>query len=365
MKPRTKQILNFVLIFGTFLIVLAIGISDNNLGDTIRALRTMNPGWVALCALAFVAFVLCDTLSIMYFLSRQGYRVPLRKVLFTSLAGQYYSNITPGASGGQPMQIYYLHKENVPTGVATSSIVMRFVCYQLMLSVIGTVLWIIYRPFVAQQTGNGQWILIVGYVYNLIMVTLVITLALWKNLVLRLADFGIRLARRWIGHPEETRERLHRQVESFHGSVMAYRDRPLDFLIQLLIGGLQLMCLMSIVYFIYRGMNLDEYGYWPVVTMSVMEYLAAAYTPLPGASGAQEGVFSMYFDRIFPNSMGFAALLLWRFFTYYISIMIGFVAVLVHGMRSGSSIRETMAIDPDQMKKDEESEVEAEKAGSD
>ena len=48
---------------------------------------------VALCALAFVAFVLCDTLSIMYFLSRQGYRVPLRKVLFTSLAGQYYSNI--------------------------------------------------------------------------------------------------------------------------------------------------------------------------------------------------------------------------------------------------------------------------------
>ena len=365
MKPRTKQILNFVLIFGTFLIVLAIGISDNNLGDTIRALRTMNPGWVALCALAFVAFVLCDTLSIMYFLSRQGYRVPLRKVLFTSLAGQYYSNITPGASGGQPMQIYYLHKENVPTGVATSSIVMRFVCYQLMLSVIGTVLWIIYRPFVAQQTGNGQWILIVGYVYNLIMVTLVITLALWKNLVLRLVDFGIRLARRWIRHPEETRERLHRQVESFHGSVMAYRDRPLDFLIQLLIGGLQLMCLMSIVYFIYRGMNLDEYGYWPVVTMSVMEYLAAAYTPLPGASGAQEGVFSMYFDRIFPNSMGFAALLLWRFFTYYISIMIGFVAVLVHGMRSGSSIRETMAIDPDQMKKDEESEVEAEKAGSD
>ena len=365
MKPRTKQILNFVLIFGTFLIVLAIGISDNNLGDTIRALRTMNPGWVALCALAFVAFVLCDTLSIMYFLSRQGYRVPLRKVLFTSLAGQYYSNITPGASGGQPMQIYYLHKENVPTGVATSSIVMRFVCYQLMLSVIGTVLWIIYRPFVAQQTGNGQWILIVGYVYNLIMVTLVITLALWKNLVLRLADFGIRLARRWIRHPEETRERLHRQVESFHGSVMTYRDRPLDFLIQLLIGGLQLMCLMSIVYFIYRGMNLDEYGYWPVVTMSVMEYLAAAYTPLPGASGAQEGVFSMYFDRIFPNSMGFAALLLWRFFTYYISIMIGFVAVLVHGMRSGSSIRETMAIDPDQMKKDEESEVEAEEAGSD
>ena len=365
MKPRTKQILNFVLIFGTFLIVLAIGISDNNLGDTIRALRTMNPGWVALCALAFVAFVLCDTLSIMYFLSRQGYRVPLRKVLFTSLAGQYYSNITPGASGGQPMQIYYLHKENVPTGVATSSIVMRFVCYQLMLSVIGTVLWIIYRPFVAQQTGNGQWILIVGYVYNLIMVTLVITLALWKNLVLRLADFGIRLARRWIRHPEETRKRLHRQVESFHGSVMAYRDRPLDFLIQLLIGGLQLMCLMSIVYFIYRGMNLDEYGYWPVVTMSVMEYLAAAYTPLPGASGAQEGVFSMYFDRIFPNSMGFAALLLWRFFTYYISIMIGFVAVLVHGMRSGSSIRETMAIDPDQMKKDEESEVEAEEAGSD
>lgn len=357
MKPRTKRILNFVLILGTFLIVLVIGISDNNLGDTLLALRSMNPWWVALCALSFIAFILCDTLSIMYFLGRQGYRVNFFKVLFTSIAGQYYSNITPGASGGQPMQIYYLHKENIPTGVATSSIVMRFVCYQLMLSVIGTVLWIRHMPLVTQQTGNGHWILVVGYVYNLIMVTLVITLALCKNLVIKLVDLGVRLARRWIRHPEETRERLHRQVDHFHSSLMVYRNRPLDFLVQLLIGGLQLMCIMSIVYFIYRGMGLTEYGYWPVVTMSVMEFLAAAYTPLPGASGAQEGVFSMYFDRMFPDSMGFAALLLWRFFTYYLSIIIGFVTVLVHGVRAGNSIRETMSIDPEEMEDTEENEA--------
>ena len=360
MKPRTKRILNYVLIIGTFLIVLVIGGSDNNIPDTIAAVKSMNLGWVALCALSFLSFILCDTFSIMYFLRRQGYRLRFIPVLFSSIAGQYYSNITPGASGGQPMQIYYLHQEKVPTGVATSAIVMRFVCYQLMLSVIGTVLWLRFNPLVTMQTGNGHWILVIGYVYNLFMVSLVITLALSQSLVKKVADLAIRIGRRWIKHPEETREKLHHSIENFHDSLMAYRNRPLDFLVQLGIGGMQLLCLMSIIYFIYRGMGLKEYGYWELVTMNVMEFLAAAYTPLPGASGAQEGVFSMYFDRIFPDSMGFAALLLWRFFTYYVSIILGLVAVLIHGVHTGSSIRETMEIDPDAVKKEEEDETQKE-----
>ena len=39
----------------------------------------------------------------------------------TVILGKYYDNITPAAVGGQPFQIYYMHKNaNLPSGLATT-----------------------------------------------------------------------------------------------------------------------------------------------------------------------------------------------------------------------------------------------------
>ena len=52
-------------------------------------------------------------------------------------------------------------------------------------------------------------------------------------------------------------------------------------------------------------------------------------TPLPGGSGAQEGGFYLFFQQAFPAGTLVGALLLWRFMTYYLSIIIGFTGVLL------------------------------------
>ena len=71
------------------------------------------------------------------------------------------------------------------------------------------------------------------------------------------------------------------------------------------------------------------------MALGVMLYTSAAYTPLPGASGAQEGVFALYFANIFPDGIRLMALLLWRFFTYYLALIVGAVTTVVQGFQSG------------------------------
>ena len=61
--------------------------------------------------------------------------------------------------------------------------------------------------------------------------------------------------------------------------------------------------------------------------------IAASFTPLPGASGAQEGGFYLFFKDYFSDNVIFAALFVWRFLTYYLSIIVGFVAVAIDGAR--------------------------------
>ena len=57
--------------------------------------------------------------------------------------------------------------------------------------------------------------------------------------------------------------------------------------------------------------------------------MSASYTPLPGASGAQEGGFVVYFGKIFLNGTIGMALLTWRFFTFYIFLSVGVGTVLL------------------------------------
>ena len=287
-------------------------------------------------------FLLMDALSVRFFLRNQGYRLPLGYMFYVSVAGQYYSNITPGASGGQPMQIYYLHQRGVPMGIGTSALVMRYFCFQFMLEVFGTVLWIAYGPFVAEQVGGSMWILVIGYLYNTVTVTGVLVLSLCRPVVRAMARLIIRLGTRLklIKDPEKTAASLNKTVDTLHGSMQLLLRHPMELLVQLLLGGLQLLSLMCVIVCVYKGLGLSGATPGQLITMNVMEYLSAAYTPLPGASGAQEGVFSLYFGQLFPGGTRLAGLLLWRFFTYYISLLIGAVVMLTVGLRSGKTLKE-------------------------
>ena len=91
--------------------------------------------------------------------------------------------------------------------------------------------------------------------------------------------------------------------------------------------------MMSVIYFILRGLGQHSASYGMILTLGVMQYTSAAYTPLPGASGAQEGIFSVYFDKLLPNELLFSGLLAWRFITYYLVLIVGVIVTSVLGVR--------------------------------
>ena len=130
MKPRTKKLLNFAFIFGTLAIVLLLGVNGQEMSGAMEALRSIGPEWIVLCVLAWAAYLCIDAASVYFFLRRQGYHITVRYALFVSISGIYYSNITPGATGGQPMQVYYLKKRGIPIGIGTSALTVKFFSFQ-------------------------------------------------------------------------------------------------------------------------------------------------------------------------------------------------------------------------------------------
>ena len=329
MNSRRRKLLNYGLILVTLLIVLVVGISGQEMSGAMNALRSIGPVWVMACLLAWAVSVLCDAVSIRFYLRRQGYRISLLYAGYVAIAGNYYSNVTPGATGGQPMQIYYLSKKGVPIGIGTSALIVQFFSFQFMLAVWGTVLWIAFRDFIAEQVGGNTWILVVGYGYNIFSVGIILLMALNRRIVWFIIRLIIRLLTklRIVKDPEAQLVRWQDHLETFHTSIMTLGRAPASLVVMLVSASVKLFSLMAVIAFVYHAFHMQGAALGELIALGVMLYTSAAYTPLPGASGAQEGIFSLYFAQIFPDGVRLMALLLWRFFTYYISLIVGAVAI--------------------------------------
>ncbi len=339
-KRKTKKLLTRLLILGVPVVVLLIGLHSGDLPASILALRDANPLFLILGMLCTLGFLSGAALSIRSSLRAQGYHLSLKHSLLVSVIGEYYANITPGASGGQPMMIYRMHKYKIPVGAATSSIATHFIAFQFMVSLLSTVLGVTHWDFLLQQVGDGLPILILGYTVNTLAVLLVLMLCFYKAPVYWLLEKIIKVGAKLhlVKDPERMRHKFIETTENFHDGMQVLIRHPVEIVRQLAICFAQLACHMSVMFFVYHALGLSGVSYTEITMMALMEYISAAYAPLPGASGARESVFSLYFEHIFPDASKLAALLIWRFSTYYFTLLVGMVTVYITNLRSKEKI---------------------------
>jgi len=336
-KQTVKQILNALLIAGTFAMVLYFAFQSGDITKTGEALRSVNPWWLLGGLGCFTLYVLFEGGILQLYFRLQGARVRLGDSMRCGLIGMYYSAITPAATGGQPMQIFSMKKKGVSPGLTSSALAVKFFCWQCALLLSGAVAWALNARLVADTLQQGIWMLRLGYVMNGIAVAGIILLAVSRNMVRAVIIFLVNLAHklRLVKDRERTSSRWDAALQEFHASVDLMTRRPMWFLTLFLLSVVQVLAYLSATYFVYRGFGLSGVSYAHILTIQLSLYIAASFTPLPGASGAQEGGFYLFFRGIFPEAVILPALLVWRFLTYYLSIIVGFVAVVTDGGGSG------------------------------
>ena len=84
--------------------------------------------------------------------------------------------------------------------------------------------------------------------------------------------------------------------------------------------------------------------------------MISAFMPLPGALGAAEGSYTLFFSKIFVDGEGnkFVGIstFIWRFLTFYLPIIVGLVLSLFVGKFMNVSVpdKSTIALTEEEMK---------------
>ena len=137
-KGRLKFLAYFLIIMVLTGLALFFSLKDD-LDGIVKALSHADYKWILVIAGLVILAYMIDGFTIFVFSRLYTRKYKYHQGFATSIIGAFYSGITPGASGGQIMQVYTMKKQGVEPSSAASIMVMSFIVYQICLIIIGAV----------------------------------------------------------------------------------------------------------------------------------------------------------------------------------------------------------------------------------
>jgi glycosyltransferase 2 family protein len=326
-RAATRRILRLVLI------ALIVGIGANILlsllaerGQYLGSLLKVRAVYIIVPLLLFIAGQALDGLRLMLVLSQFRIRIRFLSAFYNSAAGIFFLNVTPLSSGAQAFQVYHLNAIGVPLETSTNIIVSRF-AEQALTSMLIVLLSLTQVPWIAASLGIDPRLIFAGLGVTLALTALVVFFLFRPHLLGRLAialqgtALG-RLVTRVSGRRSWARS-LHRWSHRLRANVRLLWARKTPIMLLDMLLGLVLIVMHAwSVQFVVQGITEKTLPAAMVFITYVILWQVVIYVPTPGASGGVEGAFTLVYGSM-TGSLGqtAAAILVWRFATYYLLIL--------------------------------------------
>jgi uncharacterized protein (TIRG00374 family) len=254
-------------------------------------------------------------------LSAAALRIPMtyRASLRASAGGDFGAAITPARTGAEPARYLILLEAGMTSAHIILVIFAELFLEMISLALVATVMFIVFR-------SSGPMILgMAGLV------------ALYAAFVLGIGALGFALSRqhasgpppqwaRWMRLHAGRWRTVQRSLRQLRDGINGLRDVRYGVAGAALLASiahiaLRLAVLPVIVYSFHEPAPLAPLILWPVA----LTY-GGVVAPLPGGGGAIEVAFKAALGNAIPANIFGASLIWWRFYTFYIFILIGALA---------------------------------------
>ncbi len=290
-----------------------------------------NPWWLGAAVLAMLAYIGFDALMVGCLLKDFGYRRSLPKCVSYAAADLYFSAITPSATGGQPMEAYFMVKDGVPAVISTVVMLTYLLLYTLSIVIIGLLcLVLVPSSFLAFGT-LGRIFIVVGAVIQVALAFLYAMLLWNKDMLRKILRWGLRLlARLRIVRNLERREaRLQATMDQYAAATELLKGRRKLLLKTLLLNLAHRasQILVTVFCFLAGGGPLKLAP--KLFAMQSNVVIGAYCIPIPGSMGVTDLLMVDGFSSLMSEAQAANLELLARALSFYICILLCGIIVLV------------------------------------
>ncbi len=327
-----KSIRNLIIFITLIILTFYIILKDQNLSEIFSVLINTEKQYITIAILCMCIYVICEAINIKRTLKLLNEKVTFLDTIRYALIGFFFSGITPAASGGQPMQIYYMHKDKISIAHSTLALLINLSSMQIV--TISIALFSIIFQHENLNTGL-KWLFAIGILLNLSALVLLMIGIFSKKLLNKLIDFVIKIMKKLkLKNIEEKQEKLTNELMKYQDSAIYIKKNKKMILKILLTTYLQFFMYYSVSYWVYRSFGFTQHNILYIVGLQAILFGTVSGIPSPGAVGVSEGGFIAIFKAVFPDTIINSAMLLNRGINFYLLIAVSSISVIISTLRT-------------------------------
>lgn len=326
---KTLAIVAFIILNIAVIVATAV----NEFGNSANAAQLSEVqlnGWFLIPAV--LVFIIASVANLYKYVimirkgSKEGAEMSRRDVWKLSwrvvMLGKYYDNITPAAIGGQPFQVYYMHKNsNLKAGDATSIPIVAMVVGQIAFLILAIVFFLVGNPM-----ANNPVLMVpawLGLLFFAFWPVMMFGINFFPNATAKFINFFVRILARLkiVKNRDEAVKKVETETNEYVKSVKKIMKTRGLFLQTIILAVIYQFFIAAIPFFVLRAFG-GNVGFIECLSTTLAVTSAVYFIPTPGNAGAAEGTFYLVFSVLSAGYV-FWAMLIWRFFTYYIYIILG------------------------------------------
>ncbi len=325
-----RNIILFILLIGiTFYILL----KDQDLLQIFDILSSVKMQYVLIGIVGISIYVICEAVNIGRTLKSLKVKSKFIQNIKYALIGFFFSSITPAASGGQPMQIYYMHKDKIAISNSTLTLLINLTSMQII-----TISFALISLIFNYSYLNGMLIafFIIGILLNLSALILLLIGIFSKKMTNGLINLAIKIMKFFkIKNIDAKKEKLEKELTKYQDNADYIKGNKKLILKTILTTLIQFTAYYSITYWTYRALGFSQFNILQIITMQSVLYATVSGIPSPGAVGVTEGAFIEIFKSVYPQEMMSSAVLLNRGINFYFLVIVSGIVTIINHIRSG------------------------------
>lgn len=328
---------NLKYIISAFVMIVILALTfhfifkDISFSEVVAVIKQADAKFIIFAVIAMFIYEICIAINTKLIIdaSSEG-GVEFTTALKTAFISFYFNNVTPSATGGQPMAMYYLHKKNVNVSQSSVLFILLAIFYNISVISFAALSFIFKSKFLLENLSYMKYLLILGYLVlggmTLVLLLMIIKASILKKPIMYLARIAKKIRNKSLGEKVSSGiVNYYKQYEEASSGFIKHKKIVLYIIIFNLI---QVFSYYQVSYFACRALGASTEKFWDIFALQSNLYIAAASVPTPGMVGVMEAGFITMFRDTLGNGSEVSAMLLTRIINLYgFMILAGIVAI--------------------------------------
>ena len=331
MKRKSKLIRNAMIFILLIILTFYIILKDQNTGEMFQVLGTVKIQYILIAVVCMCIYVICEAINIGRTLKALDEKTSFLKNIKYALIGFFFSGITPAASGGQPMQIYYMYKDKISVANSTLALLINLSSMQVV-----TISLALIGVAINHNILNTAlvWFFVIGILLNSSALSLLLIAIFSKKLLQKLIDFVVKIMKKLkIKNVEQKQEKIQAELSKYHNSSDYIKNNKFVILKIIITTYIEFLALYSVSYWVYCSFGLKGENILKIISIQSVLYGTVSGITSPGAVGVTEGGFIEIFKTVFPQNIINGAMILNRGINFYLLIIVSAIITMINAIK--------------------------------